>query len=329
MSSEEIQVEGKPNDGFRTQLYTDTLNRWFSHPRKATYSWCFFSGTYWTLLVLIPGLIRHELNTYQYYLWFVGQIGVCSVYYCTRADYPADSSSGKPVMAMTCLLMSVDWISHALAALQLNMVNVSEGLIMLGHSISILWASLFFYNRAIQNGRIIAWLSLLLQWIDIVFCCISVLVLHSTEGECWNTNLCIGYFVILVLNLFFWFFPIMFGLSNTEKYIHMHMVILDMCTDLPLVAILILSEAYRIHWWIFIDVAFKMIMLCRSVLYHLCFNLVCKRKELAQLQRQQTQQLELQDALWKQGATKQEIATQRMELMKRQSRGIGDKIQYV
>ena len=109
-------------------------------------------------------------------------IGICSVYYCTRADYPADSTAGKPVMAMTCVLLSIDLTGHALAALEFNLIGVSEGLIMIGHSISILWASLFFYNRAIKNGQKIAWLSLLLQWVDIVFCCISVLVIHSQEG---------------------------------------------------------------------------------------------------------------------------------------------------
>eukprot|EP01084_Bolivina_argentea_P193583 332106_1 len=306
---------------FRTQLYTESLNKWFNNPRTATYCWIAFSSIYWTLLVLIPGLIHNELNTYEYYLWFTGMIGICSVYYCTRADYPADSPAGKPIMAMTCIIMSVDWTGHALATF--NKITMVDGFIMLGHAISILWASLFFYNRAVKNGKKIAWLSLLLQWIDIVFCCITVFILHSQQGNCLNDVICVGYFIVLVLNLFFWFFPIMFGFSDTEKHIHIHMVILDTFTDLPLVTIIIYSKAYNIHWWMFVDIAFKFIMLVRTYAFHLFINLILRRKELNTLHRQQTAQKELQDRLWDQGATNTEIEFQTMELIKQQTRGIG------
>merc|ERR1712228_1088842 len=211
----------------------------------------------------------------------------------------ADSSVGKPVMAMSCLCMSIDWTVHALVILQFNEFSAYDVLIMSGHSISILWASLFFYNRAIKNGKRIAWLSLLLQWIDLVFCSISLLVLHSQEGSCLDQGICIGYFVVLILNLFCWFFPIIFGFSDTEKHIHIHMLVLDLFTDFPLVVVIILTESYTIHWWIFIDIIFKLIMILRSIAYHFL--------------------LKLENKLYDQGATNEEIEIRTIELKKQQT----------
>eukprot|EP00485_Elphidium_margaritaceum_P011436 CAMPEP_0202707474 /NCGR_PEP_ID=MMETSP1385-20130828/19809_1 /ASSEMBLY_ACC=CAM_ASM_000861 /TAXON_ID=933848 /ORGANISM="Elphidium margaritaceum" /LENGTH=325 /DNA_ID=CAMNT_0049366207 /DNA_START=30 /DNA_END=1007 /DNA_ORIENTATION=+ len=296
-----------------------SMDRVFSSPRTASYAWCAFVATYWTLLVIIPGIVRNVLNSYEYWIWFLGMIGVCSMYYCTRGDFPADSQAGKPIMALTCILISVDWTSHAFAALQFNNITITAGFIMLGHSFAILWASLFFYNRAIKNGEHMAWLSLLLQWVDIVMTCVSVIVLHGKEGACFNLPICIMYFVSLVLNLFLWFFPIMFGYSNTQKHIHINTVLLDTVTDLPVVVTMFATNAYSIHWWLFIDVAFKIIMLLRTYAYHLLVSLVLRRAETNQLQQEQEEQIALENKLFAEGATGEEIDAKSAELIKRQS----------
>ena len=121
------------------------------------------------------------------------------------------------------------------------------------------------------------------------------------EGDCLDRGFCVGYFVILVLNLFFWFFPVMFGFSDTEKHIHIHMVLLDLFTDFPLVVTVIMTEGYNIHWWIFIDIAFKLIMILRTIAFHCFLNLILRRKELDQLQKMQTEQFNLQNKLFDQG----------------------------
>ena len=154
-------------------------------------------------------------------------------------------------------------------------------------------------------------------------------------------GICVGYFVTLVLNLFFWFFPIMFGFSDTEKYIHLHMVVLDLCTDLPLVIVVIATEGYDIHWWIFVDIAFKLIMVLRTIAFHCFLNLILRKKELDTLQKMQSEQLQLENKLFDQGmlfficliykfyvdyvkiikgATNEEIELQTKELIKNQTR---------
>ena len=131
--------------------------------------------------------------------------------------------------------------------------------------------------------------------------------------------MCGGYFVVLVLNLFFWFFPVMFGFSDTEKSIHLHMVILDSFTDLPLVIIIIMSEAYTVHWFIFIDIAFKLVMLLRTYAFHLVINLVLRRTELKRLQQDQQAQLKLQNELWEKGHSNHEIEERTRDLIKQQT----------
>ena len=116
-----------------------------------------------------------------------------------------------------------------------------------------------------------------------------------------------GYYVVLVCNLVFWFFPIMFGFSDTEKHIHIHMVILDSLSDLPLVVIILATQAYTVHWWIFIDIAFKLIMLLRTYAYHLVINLVLRKKELDELEQIQKATTKIENDMFDQGASDEAI----------------------
>merc|ERR1712079_741667 len=180
--------------------------------------------------------------------------------------------------------------------------------------LAIVWASLFFYNRAVKNGNKVAWFSLLLQWLDLVFMAISILILHFKEEDCDAEDTCQvienckwGYYVVLVCNLVFWFFPIMLGFSDTEKHIHLHMVVLDSLSDLPLVVIIIATKAYTVHWWIFIDIAFKLIMLLRTYAYHLIINLVLRKKELDELQKKQEEVNKMEAEMYEAGKSDEEI----------------------
>ena len=72
----------------------------------------------------------------------------------------------------------------------------------------------------------------------------------------------------------------MLGFSDTERYIHLHMVILDCCTDFPLICVLVFTEgALEVHWFLFIDIAVKLILLLRSIAYHGIFSLFLKGKD--------------------------------------------------
>ena len=68
----------------------------------------------------------------------------------------------------------------------------------------------------------------------------------------------------------------MLGFSDTEKYIHLHMVILDLCTDLPLIIFIGYTESYDAHWFLFIDVGVKLILVLRSIAYHGIYSLLLR-----------------------------------------------------
>jgi len=181
------------------------------------------------------------------------------------------------------LLMAGDWSVRAYFALAGD-AEVADYVIMFFHAFGVLWASLFFYNKAIElGGAWLAWLTLLVEWLDVVFMLIVILILHDvTDGNCFDRLICCAYFGFFVVDVFVWFTPIMFGFANTERRIHIHMIFLDVVSDLPLVIIVFVKRAYQLHWFIFLDMALKIFLLIRSIAYHGIVKLAFRSHELKQ-----------------------------------------------
>jgi len=311
---------------FQTQTYVPIFNSWFLNPRITTLIWVYFVLFYWTIIVMVPCIAYNDLKRYEFYVWIFGMIGVCSVYYAVKGGYPADSPGGKPVIAFTATVISVDCAIDAYKILTDNYTGTlsqrAHFAIMMLHTITLLWTTLFFYNRAVVNKKNLAWLSLLVEWFDLIFMVIAIYVIHHILGECFHSALCIGYFVVLTLNLVLWFFPIMLGYSDTERSIHIHIVVLDMCTDFPLVVTIILTQAYTISWFIFFDVIYKLIVLLRSITYHGVLNLFLRREELRLLERHQKEQIELENRLMDEGKNVDEISIQVNDLQIKQQQSL-------
>ena len=68
----------------------------------------------------------------------------------------------------------------------------------------------------------------------------------------------------------------MLGFSDTEKYIHLHMVILDLFTDFPLIIFIAINQSWDVHWFIYIDMIVKLILVLRSIAYHGIYSLFLK-----------------------------------------------------
>ena len=253
-------------------------------------------GIYWTSLTMILIIMNNEIATkYQFYTWFGGMIGVFAVYDTFLAGYYAMSMRGKKVIAFACLCITTDWLLHGWEFLYYTTDELESisYILMACHAITVFWSILFFYGHALKVGRAthifnMSWISLTTEWIDIIFMYIVILILHNIlDGNCFNMSLCIGYFVICSIKLYFWFFPIMFGYADTEWYIHIHMMILDIFTDLPLIIVVIVNEGYELHPFIYFDIVYKLIMLLRTIAYHGVVNLILRRVELNALHKQQ------------------------------------------
>ncbi len=91
-------------------------------------------------------------------------------------------------MAFTAMAISLDWCAHAYVALD-GTIAVYDGFIMFFHSLAILWCTLFFYNRTMRAGERLAWLTLLLEWMDLIMIIIAILVLHDELGKAFSLSL--------------------------------------------------------------------------------------------------------------------------------------------
>ena len=242
---------------------------------------------YWTIVIVIMGYIEQEISLqYEYYTWFCGMIGCGAIWYSLINGYAADSSVGpaKSMMALTCLMISIDILFRAFGALawdELTGIDITAGVL---HSIGILTSLIFFYGYTLKKGTgkkyVMAWLTLLVEYVDLLLTFIVICLLHySLDGKCFNKSICSGYFVIFCIKTIFWFVPIVFGYSETERAIHIHMLALDCCTDLPLVVVIIATNGYNVNGFVFFDVAYKIIVLLRSIAYHGVIKLILTKFE--------------------------------------------------
>jgi len=70
---------------------------------------------------------------------------------------------------------------------------------------------------------------------------------------------------------------------------------LDAFTDLPLVLIVLEDKGYQLHWIVFVDVAFKVLLIIRSIVYHGIINLAFRYDELKQSQKKYNEMKEKLD----------------------------------
>jgi len=266
----------------------------FRIPAKSTLIWIYFVYTYWTIFTLYSLISTNTIATnFEYYTWFFGMIGVTCVHDTYAAGYSALTKRGRSMMAFACTFICTDMMIHSFVGLSVAEAPPWAVFVKLVFmAISVLWALLFFYDYALEAGRTggvlnKAWLSLLTEWIDILLMYMAIFILHGQLGACFGAAICVTYFVVASIKLYLWFFPIMFGYSDTEWYIHVHMLILDSLTDLPLVITIIATEGYLIHWFLFVDISYKIIMLLKCYAYHGLINLVLRKVELDQKHKEQ------------------------------------------
>ena len=259
--------------------------------RIATIIWILYVSIYYSILTLAASLAENEISTkIEYYLWFLAMIGVSGVWHAFLNGYNADSDGpGKSMVAFTCLIMSIDWLIRAFYALKLGELSWNDITVILLNSITILISMVFFYGYHLRNRYIFAWFMLFVEYIDILLMWIVIMILQNVldvnnNGSCFDTKICNGYWIILCIKIIVYFIPIIAGYMSTEKAIHIHMLILNTLTDLPLVIIIIVSKGYQKHWFIFIDIVFKILILLKTYGYHGVINLALKKVEEQQFQ---------------------------------------------
>jgi len=212
-----------------------------------------------------------------------------------KAGYTAESIRGKPIVAFTTLAISCDWSASAYDAIEGDL-HWYGGVRMFFHAVALLWATTFFYKTAAESkNKMFVWSSLVLEWIDLIFMTVIIVLLNQNH-DCFHLAICKGYFSVLTIFMIVWFLPIMFGQSAMSKAMDIHLIVLDSVTHLPLVLIIIITQGYTLHWFIFIDVAYKLILLLRVYGYHGFYELVVNRDETERQAQEETKMIEQDNA---------------------------------
>jgi len=68
------------------------------------------------------------------------------------------------------------------------------------HAVAMLWATIFFYKTGVDNrSRLFVWSSLVLEWIDMVFMCVVIILLNHITAGCFTLSICKGYFSVMTI----------------------------------------------------------------------------------------------------------------------------------
>jgi len=140
---------------------------------------------------------------------------------------------------------------------------------------------IFFYNRFHESNPDVATTAFWSEWIDMLIGAIIVLYIHNTDEikntTCLHRPLCITYFVFVVVQLIGWLLPMMiiagWGTEKGAKNVCLHLFILDLCSDLPVVATVLANNTYEDYGIVFFDTVWKTCLLIRSVSYYVVYQL--------------------------------------------------------
>ncbi len=233
-----------------------------------------FVALYWNICVLLRCVFDNEIAlNYEYYTWFGGMIGLFCIFDACLSGYSAETAVAKPFIAFCCLLISVDCIMHAYGLLaKLDESDDAVGEVMMTFHCIALLSSILFYSSSFKRG---VGYSFVVQWIDIILMFVVIEILNSNLiHDCFGEALCVGYFVVFTVKIIVWFMPMIFGYADHKRNVHIHMTVLDLCTDGPLLLTIFITKGWTVNAFVFVDIAFKLVVLCVSISYHFVINII-------------------------------------------------------
>jgi len=151
------------------------------------------------------------------------------------------------------------------------------------HFIALVWCSLFYYNRLLKENPDMAWAVFWEEWVDIVLTIIMVTILHQAYAEehdsahnaCFKSGLCSTYWSVCIIQLSGWMIPMMiiegWGAEKHATKVSLHLFILDLCTNVPILIAVVATSGYSISGAIFFDVLWKACGFIRSSSYFMVY----------------------------------------------------------
>jgi hypothetical protein len=261
--------------------------------------WLIFIAIYWTIFVLGPCIATKDLTNRHFYIWIAAAIAMLCVTFCIKeGKYPSgrvreDPSKvdgiGRFGALALIFVMCIDYFVIISTLINDNNNTRDETYFKLRvafHSIALFWISLFFYKRFIEYNGNLAHFYFITEWFDIIISWIVIYLLHNSidtrsdrnYAECFDEFICIAYYIFIILKMCGWLFPMLlidkWGTLPKAIKVASHVIVLDLLTDLPIVIIILVDEAYRFHGILFFDVFYKILLVIRAaaIMLYGCFS---------------------------------------------------------
>jgi len=247
--------------------------------------WAVYCFIYWTVCAVLVGLYtinnNNRLNIlflYTVIMWIITcilQFSVCAMgaaeYNETEPQFSESNIVCKnlpktitvvfPFVFVTVVDICVDYG----VSIYDNEFAIYSKYFIGCHFINLMFITGMFYGFDRVNERIFRGINFALEWFDILSQIAVILIYNRLSNYEYKDTTLKVYWSIMLIQLFGWCLPIFIGSANSKRYIAIHVCILDILTDLPWIIITIISSAYVMHFWIFIDLFIKVIILIRAI----------------------------------------------------------------
>jgi len=288
--SREKAVETTPQP--RKSILHQLSVSYFGDEKKMAVAWLTFITCYWSLVMWIPTLISLDFSTPGFGMYCVSLIAIFAEGASLYADkYPSGATKESPhsydgrgrysaIFLVLCIIIDVVGLAFEV----LNRSPLTQDYFRFGcHLLALMWCSLFYYNRLLKENPQMAWGVFWEEWSDIALTIVVVLLLHnayerkyhSAQNVCFKHGLCSTYWVVFMFQLAGWMLPMMliegWGAERHAVKVALHLFILDLCTNVPIIIVVIATNAYKLSPMIFADTLWKACGFIRSTSYFMVY----------------------------------------------------------
>mmetsp|Transcript_65740 Transcript_65740/g.80456 ORF Transcript_65740/g.80456 Transcript_65740/m.80456 type:complete len:327 (+) Transcript_65740:847-1827(+) len=268
-----VSEAGDFNSDFCRNLIASNISRWSL-------------GTfiYWTVCAGLAVIYNYKVNgllLYTLIVWIIAfllQLSVCAMGSQGFDERKPTFNSGYVrnlpktfiVVFPFALVTIIDIVVHTGVSLYNDDFLIYSQCFIACHIVSLCFITGLFYKFHRKDERIFRLINFIAEWFDILSQIAVILIYNRLSNYEYKDTTLKVYWSIMLIQLFGWCLPIFIGTANSKRYIAIHVCILDILTDLPWIIITIISSAYVMHFWIFIDLFIKVLIMGRGCVVNIC-----------------------------------------------------------
>jgi len=232
--------------------------------------WAFLGAIYWLALTLWGWHFHYSSSDVALYYYTISSCAVAlacimAVFVgITRGIELGDERAVKWIVWYCMVSMVNIWV-HTYCSRQENVYLPYSVAFIVCDFVSLFYISFTFYGFHKAANRAFRARNFVFEWFDLASqIAVAVIYSHYSKASVSRTDRYTDLFwVFILIQLFFWVLPIIFGAGNSKVSCLRQLFVLDVITDIPLLLINIISGAFLLQFWILIDLVFKILFMCR------------------------------------------------------------------